>query len=191
MIRSPAGAWLRLHRVGRHGTARLSPTGVWLRPCRDAEVRCAYPGRVVSLLRSPPDETNEHRGRLPARFRRMLVDRRGTGGPEECIRSGLHGAMCYVAGEVPRGRDRADCFRRSFPIAQLARTQDVGGCRAILPSIAGIREVVHEFERCRLVLPLSFRNSPPHGTDAGRRHHRRGSTRSPVCRTSTSKSLSL
>ena len=115
----------------------------------------------------------------------------GTGGPEECIRSGLHGAMCYVAGEVPRGRDRADRFRRSFPIAQLARTQDVGGCRAILPSIAGIREVVHEFERCRLVLPLSFRNSPPHGTDAGRRHHRRGSTRSPVCRASTSKSLSL
>ena len=46
---------------------------------RDAEVRCAYPGRVVSLLRSPPDETNEHRACLPARFRRMLVDRRRNG----------------------------------------------------------------------------------------------------------------
>ena len=39
-------------------------------------------------------------------------------------------------------------LRRSHHM-QLARMQDVGGCRAVLPSIAGIREVVRKFERSR------------------------------------------
>lgn len=59
-----------------------------------------------------------------------------------------YGDEALVAQRLKRLSSIEDKLRR-FPRMRLSRVQDIGGCRAVLPSAADVRDVVRTFERSR------------------------------------------